>query len=41
MSYLLAAYGFAITVLVGYVVYLARQARTAAARLRELERQAG
>jgi heme exporter protein CcmD len=37
MSYLLGAYGFAIVVLAGYVVYVARQARAAAARLRELE----
>ena len=37
MSYLLAAYGFAILVLGGYIVYVARQARAVAARLRELE----
>jgi preprotein translocase subunit Sss1 len=37
MSYLLGAYGFAIVVLVGYVIYLVRQTRTPAARLRELE----
>jgi heme exporter protein CcmD len=37
MSYLLGAYGFAIVVLVGYVIYVVRQTRTTAARLRELE----
>jgi CcmD family protein len=37
MSYLLGAYGFAIVLLAGYVLYVARQARTAAERLRELE----
>jgi heme exporter protein CcmD len=37
MSYLLGAYGFAIVLLAGYVLSVARQARTAAARLRELE----
>jgi heme exporter protein CcmD len=39
MSYLLGAYGVAIVVLVGYVIYIARQTREAAARLRELDRQ--
>jgi heme exporter protein CcmD len=38
MSYLLGAYGVAIVVLVGYVIYIARQTREAAARLRELDR---
>jgi len=40
MSYLLAAYGFAIVVLGGYAVYVARQARAVAARLRETEAEA-
>ncbi|HEY8811710.1 MAG TPA: heme exporter protein CcmD [Candidatus Dormibacteraeota bacterium] len=40
MSYLLGAYGFAIVVLAGYVVYIVRQSRAAASRLRELEREA-
>jgi hypothetical protein len=39
MIYLLAAYGFAIVVLAGYVVYLLRQSRLAADRLRELDRE--
>jgi CcmD family protein len=39
MSYLLAAYGFAILVLGGYALYVARQARAVATRLRELETQ--
>jgi heme exporter protein CcmD len=39
MSYLLGAYGFAIVVLLGYVIYIVRQTRTAAARLRELDRE--
>ena len=38
MSYLLGAYGFAIVVLGAYVLYVIRQTRAAAARLRELER---
>jgi CcmD family protein len=37
MSYLLGAYGIAIVVLGGYVVYLVRQTRAAAARLAESE----
>jgi CcmD family protein len=37
MSYLLGAYGFAIVLLAGYVLYVARQTQAAAARLRELE----
>jgi hypothetical protein len=37
MSYLLGAYGFALLVLGGYVVYVARQTRVVAARLSELE----
>ncbi len=37
MSYLLGAYGFALLVLGGYVIYVARQTRAAAARLSELE----
>jgi Heme exporter protein D (CcmD) len=37
MSYLLGAYGFAIVVLVGYAIYVVRQTKAAAARLRELE----
>jgi CcmD family protein len=37
MNYLLAAYGFAIVVLGGYVAYLVRQTRSAAAELREVE----
>ena len=40
MSYLLGAYGFAIVVLGGYVLYVARQTRAAMVRLRELEREA-
>jgi CcmD family protein len=37
MSYLLGAYAFAIVVLGGYLLYLIRQTRAAAARLGELE----
>jgi heme exporter protein CcmD len=37
MSYLLAAYGFALLVLGGYAVYVARQARAVRARLQEAE----
>lgn len=37
MTYLLGAYAFAIVVLVGYAVYLARLTRAAAARLGEVE----
>ena len=39
MSYLLGAYGFAIAVLAGYVLYIARETRSAAKRLRDLERE--
>jgi CcmD family protein len=39
MSYLLGAYGFAIVVLGGYVLYVVRQTRGAAARLREVDRE--
>jgi heme exporter protein CcmD len=39
MSYLLGAYGVAIVVLVGYVIYIARRTREATARLRELDRE--
>ena len=37
MSYLLGAYGFATVLLAGYALYIARQTRAAAERLRELE----
>jgi len=37
VSYLLGAYGFALAVLAGYAVYVARHSRAAAARLRELD----
>ena len=40
MNYLLGAYGFAIALLVGYVVYMVSQTRAAAARPRELESEA-
>jgi cytochrome oxidase assembly protein ShyY1 len=39
MSYLLGAYGFALVTLVGYIAYLVRQSRAAAARLRERDAQ--
>jgi heme exporter protein CcmD len=39
MSYLLGAYGFAIVVLAGYVLYVVRQTRATAARLRDLDRE--
>jgi heme exporter protein CcmD len=37
VSYLLGAYGFALVVLAGYAVHVARRSRAAAARLRELD----
>jgi CcmD family protein len=37
VSYLVGAYGFAILLIAGYVVYLVRQARSVAARLEEIE----
>jgi Heme exporter protein D (CcmD) len=37
MSYLLGAYGFAFVALVGYVIYVVRQTRAAAAKLRDAE----
>lgn len=40
MSYLLGAYGFALAVLAGYTVFLARRSRVAADRVRELDREA-
>lgn len=39
MSYLLGAYGFALAVLAGYTIHLARRTRAAAVRLRELDRE--
>ena len=40
MSYLLGAYGFALAVLAGYTIVLARRSRAAAGRVRELDREA-
>jgi hypothetical protein len=40
MSYLLGAYAFAIVVLIGYAIYLARLTRAAIARLSELDAEA-
>ena len=37
MSYLIGAYGFAIILIAGYIVYLGRQARALAARIDEIE----
>ena len=39
MNYLLAAYAVGIAAFAGYVVYLIRQTRSAAAELREVEPQ--
>ncbi len=39
MSYLVAAFAFAIVLIGGYVYYLVRQARAARARMRELDRR--
>ncbi len=37
MSYLIGAYGFAIVLIAGYVIYLVRQARSVAARTEDVE----
>ncbi len=37
MSYLIGAYGFAIVLIAGYVIYLVRQARSVAARMEEVQ----
>ena len=37
MNYLLAAYTFGIAAFAGYIAYLIRQTRSAAAKLREVE----
>ena len=38
MSYLVGAYGFAVVLVAGYVLYLVHQGRAVAARLDEVER---